>query len=135
MEVRLKFSEQEIEELVQLLEQREGVEIECIPQLGGGIWLHDPTWEMELRLLLLLNYKVTVSRVCFIHKRQGTMTAVLDFLIRFCREHGVPQICVQSVVTKEMANFCLKNGFVPYFTTSFETEEGLILGDYVMSIE
>ena len=92
MEVRLKFSEQEIEELVQLLEQREGVEIECIPQLGGGIWLHDPTWEMELRLLLLLNYKVTVSRVCFIHKRQGTMTAVLDFLIRFCREHGVPQI-------------------------------------------
>lgn len=32
MEVRLKFSEQEIEELVQLLEQREGVEIECIPQ-------------------------------------------------------------------------------------------------------
>lgn len=71
MEVRLKFSEQEIEELVQLLEQREGVEIECIPQLGGGIWLHDPTWEMELRLLLLLNYKVTVSRVCFIHKRQG----------------------------------------------------------------
>ena len=61
MEVRLKFSEQEIEELVQLLEQREGVEIECIPQLGGGIWLHDPTWEMELRLLLLLNYKVNGS--------------------------------------------------------------------------
>ena len=112
MEVRLKFSEQEIEELVQLLEQREGVEIECIPQLGGGIWLHDPTWEMELRLLLLLNYKVTVSRVCFIHKRQGTMTAVL-----------------------EMANFCCKNGFVPDSTASFETEEGLILGDYVMSIE
>ena len=111
------------------------MEIECIPQLGGGIWLHDPTWEMELRLLLLFNYKVTVSKVCFIHKRQGTMTAVLDFLIRFCREHSVPQICVQSVETKEMANFCLKNGFVPDSTASFEMEEGLILGDYVMSIE
>ena len=59
--------EQEIEELVQLLEQLEGVEIECIPQLGGNSSSYTILVGNGIkRLLLLLNYKVTVSRVCFI---------------------------------------------------------------------
>lgn len=131
---RLTFSNEEILELKNLLEEKEKVEIICTPQ-KSGIWLHDKNWAMELRLLLFPSYKVTISRVCFIHRRQGIMTDVLDFLIGFCRKHGIQSICVQSVETKEMAAFCIKHGFTPNPNASFENEFGFIVGDYLIGID
>lgn len=131
---KLAFSDNEVMELTKLLEEREKVDIMCTPQISG-IWLHNENWEMELRLLLLYPYRITVSRVCFIYKRQGIMTKVLDFLVRFCRKHGIQNICIQSVETKEMAAFCVKHGFAPNPNASFESGFGFITGDYLLSID
>ena len=131
---RLTFSDEEVMELTKLLEERKEVDIICTPQISG-IWSHNENWETELRLLLLYPYRVTVSRVWFIHKRQGIMIEALDFLIRFCRKHGIQNICIQSVETQEMAAFCVKNGFTPDPNASFESRFGFSAGDYLLSID
>lgn len=131
---RLTFSDEEVMELTKLLEERKEVDIICTPQISG-IWSHNENWETELRLLLLYPYRVTVSRVWFIHKRQGIMIEALDFLIRFCRKHGIQNICNQSVETQEMAAFCVKNGFTPDPNASFESRFGFSAGDYLLSID
>lgn len=129
--MRSYFSENEIADITSLLKEREKTDIECIPQISG-IWLHDPSWQTELRLLVLPRIKLTVSRVCFQKRRQGTMSEVVKWMIRYCHNHEIPQICIQSVETQEMVNFCLKNDFSPNPLTSFEID-GRILGDYIMN--
>ena len=130
--MRSYFSENEIADITSLLKEREKTDIECIPQISG-IWLHDPSWQTELRLLVLPKIKLTVSRVCFQRRRQGTMSEVVKWMIRYCHNHEIPQICIQSVETQEMVNFCLKNDFSPNPLTSFEID-GRILGDYIMNL-
>lgn len=80
-----------------------------------------------------MNFRVTVSRVCFIHQQIGTMTRVLELLKRFCRYHAVQEILVQSVETKEMAAWCSKSGFTPDPRAALEFD-GVFLGDYIMKI-
>ena len=130
--MRSYFSENEIADITSLLKEREKTDIECIPQISG-IWLHDPSWQTELRLLVLPRIKLTVSRVCFQKRRQGTMGEVVKWMIRYCHNHEIYQICIQSVETEEMVNFCLKNDFRPNPLTTFEID-GRILGDYIVNL-
>ena len=95
----------------------------------SGVWFHDENWEMELRLLLLADLHLTVSRVVFINQRQGTMTELLGILEDFCIRNSVKEILVQSVETAEMAAWCHKNGFTPDPNASFMSN-GIMLEDY-----
>ena len=70
---QLRFSDGDISRLTQLLEGCEGVRVRCRREMSG-IWLSSDGSDMELRLLLLMNFRLTVSRVLFAHRRQGTMT-------------------------------------------------------------
>lgn len=130
--MHIMFSEEELEELRLLLEAQECVPIQCRRELSG-VWYHSESWDSELRILFLMDFRVTVSRVCFIRRRIGTMTRVLELLTRFCRYHAVQEILVQSVETKEMAAWCAKNGFTPDPRATLEVD-GVILGDYIMKI-
>lgn len=129
----ITFSEEDIAELTALLEQHEQKTILCKKEMSG-IWLHSEDWETELRLLLLFHYRLTVSRVCFVNRRRGTMTAVLNWMIHFCQQHEIQSILVQSVETPEMASWCIKNGFKPNPNASFFTGN-MIIGDYQREIE
>lgn len=129
---KVMFSAAEQEELRLLLEKQEGIPIQWKQEMSG-VWYHSENWESELRILFLANFRVTVSRVCFIRKRVGTMTRVEEFLEQFCRRHGIPEILVQSVETKEMAAWCIKNGFTASPVASFELD-GVKLGDYIKKI-
>ena len=76
----VKFSEKDIIARLHLLADREGgLQIECNKEISG-IWLHSTSWETKLRLLTLLNWRLTVSRVCFVKRRNETMTAVLEWM-------------------------------------------------------
>lgn len=66
--------------------------------------------ETELYIKKSLN-SLIVSRVTFKNKRQGTMTKVLDELINITKGYGYNKIIVESVLTKKMSEFCLKNNF------------------------
>lgn len=124
----VEFSAEDILMIKVFLENKEGITIEVEPQMSG-LWFRDEARKMELRLLLLADYPLTVSRVMFIHKRPGIMTQLLDILEDFCIRNSVKDILVQSVGTAEMAARCHKNGFTPDLGTSF-VKRGTTLGDY-----
>ena len=131
---QVSFSNTDIIDLSRLLQEREGVEIRCNPQISG-IWLHDENWETELRLLILADIRITVSRVCFRNRRQGTMTVVMEWLVGFCRRNKIPTICIQSVETWEMAAFCQKHGFRPNPLASMLCNQGFVIGDYLFDVD
>lgn len=128
----VSFSLQEEENLRSVLETCEGRPILC--QRGiREVWYRDDAWEMELRLLFLHDIRLTVSRVCFVNRRQGTMTKVLAFLKEFCERNHIKELVIQSVETLEMANWCLKMGFEPDPHASFALPDNeFVLGDYKM---
>lgn len=128
----LAMNQQECEELRQLLQNQEQTPIEIHHGIRE-LWFHNEDWSSELRLLFLGKVHVLVSRVAFINRRQGTMTKVLGFLEKFCKEHEVSRIVIQSVETPEMAAFCEKNHFAPSPTASM-LFDGVILGDYIKEI-
>ena len=97
-----------------------------------GIWYSAPGTPMELRILFLLDIKLTISRVEFLRQRQGTMTKIFGFLKNFREQNGIQKIVAQSVQTEGMASWCKKNGFMPDPNTSLFID-GLIRGDYIWS--
>ena len=122
------MSPEEKETLRKLLEEQEGVSISVYEGIRE-LWYRNEDRQSELRLLFLFNYKVTVSRVCFIHRRQGTMTKVLSVLEGYCKKNKVEQLLVQSVETPEMANWCMKMDFTPDPNATFLVD-GFLAGDY-----
>lgn len=76
---------------------------------------------------------MTVSRVAFVNRRQGTMTTIYEELIRMCKARGIQMLVIQCVETQEMVNWCIKNGFASSPSNSMEVG-GLILGDYFKKI-
>lgn len=122
------MSAEELENLRKLLERQEGVPI-SVHEGIREIWYQSEDGQSELRLLFLFDYQVTVSRVGFIHRRQGTMTKVLSVLEDFCKKNKVKQLLIQSVETPEMANWCMKMDFTPDPNATFLVD-GFLAGDY-----
>lgn len=131
----IKFTEEDIKILQDMIENDERIKLTCWRELSG-IWLKSKNHDIpvtELRLLILSNIQVTVSRVCFKNERQGTMTSVFEFLKDFCIKNNINQIIIQSVLTKEMANWCIKHGFNPVKSSSIELH-GTVIGDYAFPV-
>ena len=104
------FSDSDILCLQKILESREKAPIICHQEIGG-IWLQAQNQETELRLLLMGQIQLTISRVCLVNKRQGTMTTILEQLVQFCQQHNISRLVVQCVQTAEMAAWCHKKWF------------------------
>lgn len=131
-EIRDAFRK-EAEFFAKWLSEREEVYILCTQELSGT-WLHSRTYTSELRILLLADIQITVSRVCFINRRKGTMTAVLQWLEDFAKRNHIGKIVIQSVETDAMRCWCVKNGFHPNASASIEVG-GKIYGDYVRTVQ
>lgn len=129
----VEFSAHEVELLQHLLMRLTGEKFDCQYELAG-IWLHSESSDAELRLLILSDKQLIVSRVLFREKRHGTMTGVYRYLARFCKNNGLPTLVIQSVVSEAMANWCIKNGFNPSMT-SYVQLPGFIGGDYLKDIK
>lgn len=127
------FSNKEITDIQETLQRREGVPIQIEKELSG-FWFHSDNWESELRIIFLSTFRLTVSRVCFIHRRCGTMTEIGAYLEAFCHTHQIPELVIQCVETPEMVNWCNKNGFSPIPSASMAFD-GIIMGDYRKFIE
>ena len=122
------FDDNTVQQLHRLLEAMDGCNYN-IDYENHGIWLTAKEEEAELRLHTLSNIKLTVSRVCFHHKRAGIMTAVFEILKSFCRQNSVGKIVIESVLTQEMSSWCEKNGFVPDPYSSMQYQ-GYITGNW-----
>lgn len=131
-EIRDAFRK-ETETFSKWLSEQEEVHILCTQELSGT-WLHSRTYTSELRILLLADIQITVSRVRFIYQRIGTMTAVLRWLEDFAKRNHIGKIVIQSVETDAMRYWCLKHGFRPNPSASIEVG-GKIYGDYVWTVK
>lgn len=118
------FSEEDKQNVKKLIECKNPCNLN-ITESFNTIWYRDPESETELRILFLGDIKMTISRVAFKNKRVGTMTDIYNYLLNFCKEKGIKKIVVQSVETKEMADFCLKYNLQP-------NEYCMDAGDYLM---
>ena len=105
------FSAHEVELLQHLLMRLTGEKFDCQYELSG-IWLHSKTSDAELRLLILSDKQLIVSRVLFREKRHGTMTGVYKYLVRFCKNNGLPTLVIQSVVSESMTSYVQLPGFI-----------------------
>lgn len=61
------------------------------------------------------------------------MTSIINLLKEYCAKEHISQICIQSVETKEMMNWCIKNNFIPNENAIIIIDD-LILGDYLFYI-
>lgn len=48
------------------------------------------------------------------------MTAVMQLLDKYCKKYGILKLCIQSVETKEMSDFCKKWDIKPDPYASFQ---------------
>ncbi len=127
------FSGKEIANILSMLQCREGVPMQVEKELSG-FWFHSDDWESELRIIFLSTFRLTVSRVCFINRRRGTMTEIGAYLEAFCRTHQISELVIQCVETPAMVNWCIKNGFSPIPSASM-VFDGIIMGDYRKFVE
>lgn len=58
------------------------------------------------------NEELVVARVCFINQRTGNMTELYEILKRIQMMYKAGRIVIESVMTDEMAHWCVKHGFV-----------------------
>lgn len=130
--MHLELSDEEISQIKDIIEHQENKVCDADNSLST-IWIHDEHYETEFRFCFNGHFKLVISRVCFVNRRCGTMTKLLEKMKEFCLKYDVHNITVQSVETSEMVNFCVKNGFKPDPNASFPLND-IILGDYILSI-
>lgn len=76
--------------------------------------------EQELMLRMVGDY-FKVARIMFRHKRQGNMKALEQLLIGLCKKCPDKKgIVIESVLTEEMRNYCLKNGYKPFHNNFYD---------------
>lgn len=132
----IQFDDDFQEHIASIIAEGDRCSIEIVQTehgIGHTLWFRGPD-KTELRLLLLGTLRLSISRVEFKNKSQGTMQKILEVLIEFCKNKKIQMIVIQSVVTKEMASFCLKNGFIPDTYRSIFSD-GYTAGDYYYQLK
>lgn len=100
-------------------------------------WLYCKDNDTEFRYCILAN-KIIVSRICFTNKRNGCMAACFEILKQFANILGYSVIQIQSVLTYEMQQWCLKHNFIPdlyNMLTQDKYGRNVITGDYEFTIQ
>lgn len=129
---KLTFTENQIETIKNIIEDKDHQK--CIVHKSfNTVWIHGETSDTELRISFLGNLRLIISRVKFQNQRCGIMSTLLEELKEICLENNVHTICMQSVETKEMLNFCIKQQFKPDPYCTFDYD-GDLYGDYLLTV-
>lgn len=125
---------EDFKNVIKIIEELDNTNLDVNLSLTGNtIFMMSPTQETELYIKKSLN-SIIISRVNFYNKRKGIMTKVLKELINITKGYGCNKIIVESVLTKEMSQFCLKNKFIKKPNYFGEFDEGYI-GDYELILD
>lgn len=125
------FSNEVIQSIKQIIEEKNQCSLN-IQKTFSTYWLRDFAAN-ELRISRLQDFEIIISRVEFENKRAGTMTEVMKVLTNYCQKEHIGQICVQSVATYEMMQFCMKNKIKPKQENIWIND--ILAGDYVLEIK
>lgn len=130
--LHLTFTEPQIATLKKIIETQDHQSC-IVTKSFNTVWIQGEESDTEFRICFLGNLKLIISRVKFQNQRQGILSFLLEELKKICLENDVHVICIQSVVTKKMINFCLKHHFEPDPYATF-LNDGDIYGDYLLHI-
>lgn len=133
MELFKDIDEITIEKIKKIIEIKNGEKVNANKTFQTW-WITgtDAESELEFRVSRLGNSTLIISRVNFPVRRVGTMTNIFLILKQFCEKEKIPKITVQSVETKEMMDWCTKNGFV---AAEFNIQiEDVFSGDYIYTL-
>ena len=123
----------EFENLIKIIEKADNTKLfSNLSSFKNTLNLQSEDGETELYLKKSLN-SLIISRVKLKNRRQGTMTAILKELVEVTKSYKYNTLLVESVLTKEMSEFCLKNGFKQ--KQNYFGEFDGYLGDYELIIE
>ena len=133
MELFKDIDEITIEKIKKIIEIKNGEKVNANKTFQTW-WITgaDAESELEFRISRIGDAALIISRVNFTKKRVGTMTNIFLILKQFCEKERIAQIKVQSVETKEMMDWCIKNGFS---AANFNIQiEDVLSGDYIYKI-
>lgn len=133
MELFKDIDEITIEKIKKIIEIKNGEKVNANKTFQTW-WITgtDAESELEFRVSRLGNSTLIISRVNFPVRRVGTMTNIFLILKQFCEKEKISHITVQSVETKEMMDWCIKNGFT---AAEFNIQiEDVFSGDYIYSV-
>lgn len=97
------------------------------------LWLQSATSEADLRVLVLYNGNIIISRVQVNHPRTGVFTKIMACIEKACTSLHGECIIISGVCTKEMVRWCDKNLYTPVDCICFDSD-GVIMGDYRKSM-
>ena len=121
--------------LTEVIEQYNHCKLDCNISFHTT-WLYCTDNDTEFRYCILAD-KIIVSRICFKNKRSGCMTACFEILKQFADMLGYSTIQIQSVLTYEMQQWCLKHDFIPdiyNMLTQDEQGRNVITGNYELKL-
>lgn len=121
--------------LTSVIEQYNHCKLDCNISFHTT-WLYCKDNDTEFRYCILAG-KIIVSRICFTNKKSGCMTACFDTLKQFANILGYSTIQIQSVLTYEMQQWCLKHNFIPdVYNMLIQDEQGrnIITGNYELTL-
>ena len=133
MELFKDIDEITIEKIKKIIEIKNGEKVNANKTFQTW-WITgaDAESELEFRVSRLGNSTLIISRVNFPVRRVGTMTNIFLILKQFCEKEKISHITIQSVETKEMMDWCIKNGFA---AAEFNIQiEDVFSGDYIYTV-
>lgn len=77
--------------------------------------------------------RVIIKRVVIRHPRQGVFSKIMERMLAQVEEGGIKEIMVESVLTKEMRDWCLKRNFeIPKYCIIDSTNSDGLGVDYMI---
>ena len=112
---KIKLNRDDFIGIQKILEDSHGIEVNLTQLSDIRIAFEsDPRiYKKVIKLLVTSCYPHTlvVHYVILDNRRQGVFTAILEKLKEIAKLRGFVMITMQMVMSDEMVNFCIKNGF------------------------
>lgn len=123
----------DFKKIIGIIEDRDEVKVDTnVSPFGNSIYIFSSCYESELYIKKSLDTLI-ISRAQFRNKRVGIMTEVLNELIEIANMYELKKIKCESVLSKEMSSFCIKNKFKQLPGYSLAGYE--YVGDYELILE
>lgn len=117
-----------------IMEAGENTSMEVIRTFTGfSMVAEDSSRLSELAMGIVYDRAIILSRIFLERRRVGTMTKIFNLSLDLCKKYNTRKFIVQSVVTSEMASWCVSHGMSPVMYSSYE-QDGVIYGDYSLDI-
>lgn len=130
----LNFDNKDIMVYKELLERKDNIQLDIYRSYTGfSLYSIDSNYITELEMSIIPNRQMILNRIVLKNRRIGTMTELFKISIDLCKKYSIHKFIVQSVITKEMSRWCIKNGLSPCEYSGYYVND-VFIGDYSIDV-